>query len=85
VVSRSAWQTRIVERVECLRLDGRPILVARTAELVLPKLFADGPQDAWDVAQLLGESPPDDLIAAVESSFDQLPADCRELWRLLRR
>jgi hypothetical protein len=58
--------------------------VARaTADVVLLKLYAGGPQDAWDIDQLLDVDP--SLVAGVEARLAPLPADCAELWDRIRR
>jgi len=58
------------------------ILVVETADLVLLKLFAGGPQDAWDVDQLLDV---DDAIAPqVEARLPDLPQDSGALWARIR-
>ena len=51
------------------------------ADLVLLKLYAGGPQDAWDVEQLLrlkGRTP---LVADVERQLPRLPEHATVLWR----
>ena len=52
---------------------------AGPADLMLLKLFAGGPQDAWDIDQLLDVVPA--AVPEVEASLAALPADCRSLWR----
>lgn len=44
------------------------------------KLYAGGPQDAWDVAQLLNADDREDLIGEVQARIGELPTDCRQLW-----
>jgi hypothetical protein len=39
-----------------------------------------GPQDAWDIAQLLDAVDRPALVAAVEASLPDLPDDARRLW-----
>ncbi|HBL26412.1 MAG TPA: hypothetical protein DD490_06220 [Acidobacteria bacterium] len=80
VVGKFAWQTRLLERAE--PIGGT--LVVRAADLVLLKLYAGGPQDAWDVQQLLARPFREDLVREVESRLSDLPSRCRRLWgRLL--
>jgi hypothetical protein len=45
---------------------------------------AGGPQDAWDVTQLLAGDDRAALVAAVERALPALPAECAALWRRLR-
>jgi len=76
VVGKFPWQARLLDRAE--PVGGA--LVVRAADLVLLKLYAGGPQDAWDVQQLLGRPFREDLIREVESRLSELPGRCRELW-----
>ena len=50
------------------------------ADLILLKLYANGPQDAWDVEQLLASGDRAGLVAAVEAALPALPEDSRRLW-----
>jgi len=77
VVGKWAWQTRVLERAEPVG----ELLVVRAADLVLLKLYAGGPQDAWDVQQLLARPFRDDLVLEVESRLSELPAQCQNLWK----
>lgn len=83
VVGRSAWQSACVARA-AVRLDGDIPVVTR-ADLILLKLYAGGPQDAWDVEQLLDADVARESVAAVESRVASLPAEAQALWRRLRR
>lgn len=77
VVGKWTWQTRILERAEPVG----ELLVVRAADLVLLKLYAGGPQDAWDVQQLLARPFRDDLVLEVESRLSELPTQCQDLWK----
>ena len=55
------------------------LLVVAASDLVLLKLYAGGPQDAWDIDQLLNVDP--GIAAQVEAGLGSLPADCADLWR----
>lgn len=81
IVGRHSWQSRILDRSEILDLGEARVHVPRAADLVLLKLFAGGPQDAWDIAQLLADEDRDDLIAEVDSRIADLPEDAFRLWR----
>jgi hypothetical protein len=76
VVGKFAWQARLLERAETI--GGTPVV--RAADLVLLKLYAGGPQDAWDVQQLLMRPFREDLVREVESHLSELPTRCRSLW-----
>lgn len=85
IVGRHAWQREIIEGAERLSLGELSVKVARAAGLVLLKLHAGGPKDAWDIRSLLEVA--DDaaaLSAEVDRTIPQLPADARLLWSRLR-
>jgi hypothetical protein len=54
------WQTRAVKNASEVDLGGYVVRVAQSADLFLLKLYAGGPQDLIDAAQLLKlQSPPE--------------------------
>ncbi len=57
--------------------------MATAPDLVLLKLFAGGPQDAWDVEQLLAVCDRTAVAAAVEAVLPRLPPEAQALWRRL--
>jgi hypothetical protein len=79
VVGRSRWQADILARAPRLSLLGAPLPVARPADIVLLKLYAGGPQDAWDIDQLLDAVP--GIESEVTAALTYLPSDCAALWR----
>lgn len=81
IVGRHEWQTRLLERSEMLDLGETRVAVPRSSDLVLLKLFAGGPQDAWDVAQLLAGDDRALLVAEVNERIGDLPDDAGHLWR----
>jgi hypothetical protein len=85
VVGRYAWQREILEAAETLSIGDLSVPVARPAGLVLLKLHAGGPKDAWDIRALLEVSDdPAGVQAGVEDMIPRLPADARLLWSRLR-
>jgi len=85
VVGRGAWQAEALARAPVTALGAVTLPVVTAVDLVLLKLFAGGPQDAWDVAQLLAASDRAALARAVELLLPRLPADAAALWgRILR-
>ena len=81
VVGRAAWQSEALRRATPFALGTVAIPVISVADLVLLKLYAGGPQDAWDVEQLLrlkGRTP---LAADVERQLPRLPEHASVLWR----
>jgi hypothetical protein len=82
VVGRYEWMTRIIERAEpAATIGGSVFPVVRAADLILLKLFAGGPQDAWDIEQLLAGDDREALIAEVERQIAPLPESAHALWR----
>lgn len=83
VVGRGGWQTRILHRAPLLDLGEVAVAVPGAADLVLLKLYAGGPQDAWDIAQLLNGDDREAVIDEVRERLEELPADCLRLWESL--
>ena len=59
--------------------------VASATDLILLKLYVAGPQDAWDVEQLLAAGDRESLIAYVQMGVAELPEDSRRLWARIAR
>jgi predicted nucleotidyltransferase len=82
IVADGVWQNRILAESERLTINGVDIPVINEVGIILLKLYAGGPQDLWDIAQLLGVIPhPDDVKRTVEDRLDTMPADCRSRWQ----
>ncbi|MBP1620196.1 MAG: hypothetical protein H6Q02_963 [Acidobacteria bacterium] len=81
LVGREAWQQRLVDRAALFAIEDARVRVASVADLVLLKLYAGGPQDAWDVHQLLAAEGRAELVAAVDRGLAELPEECFALWR----
>ncbi|HXV59349.1 MAG TPA: hypothetical protein VEK15_01550 [Vicinamibacteria bacterium] len=82
VVGRYAWQADIIGSAEPMSLGEVTVKVARPAGLVLLKLYAGGPKDAWDVQSLLESHERADAIKSeVDRSVSRLPAECGRLWK----
>lgn len=84
VVGKRAWQRSVLERAEAGRFEEVALPLVRAADLILLKLFAGGPQDAWDIAELLAAGDRMALTAEVESHLTELPTEARALWQRLR-
>lgn len=84
ILGRPAWQHDVIERAELLGPALRRVPVARIPDLILLKLYAGAPQDAWDIHQLLGESPDPETIAEVDRCLSALPRDAHDLWKRIR-
>jgi len=85
IVGRGGWQDGVLERAQPAMIDGIVVPVAQAADLVLLKLFAGGPQDLWDVAQLLGGEDTVTVATDVEHRLPALPAECARLWEQVHR
>jgi predicted nucleotidyltransferase len=82
VVGRYRWQAEIIDSAERMTLGEVSVKVVRPAGLVLLKLYAGGPKDAWDIQSLLeSHHRVDDIKAEVNQSVPRLPSECRELWK----
>lgn len=83
IVGRGGWQTRILLRAPVFDLGEVAVAVPGAADLVLLKLYAGGPQDAWDIAQLLNGDDRDAVIGEVRERLEELPPECRHIWESL--
>jgi hypothetical protein len=79
IVGRGGWQREVLRRALRTRVADSDVPTVRAADLVLLKLYAGGPQDAWDIDQLLDAQP--GLAPEVEAGLAALPADCAALWQ----
>lgn len=80
IVGRQDWQTHILHRAALIDIGEVAVAVPSAADLVLLKLYAGGPQDAWDIAQLLDGADRDVVIGEVRERLGKLPSDCHQLW-----
>lgn len=81
VIGRSGWMSGVLERAAESEVDGIHISVARRADLILLTL---GPQDAWDIEQLLAGAETDAVIADVERELPRMPPHASHLWLRIR-
>ncbi len=84
VVGKAPWQAGILSRAVETAVEGVSVPVAGRADLILLKLYAGGPQDAWDIAQLLAGGAHPTIVSEVEGRLQHLPSDCRILWQRIR-
>jgi predicted nucleotidyltransferase len=82
IVGKGSWQHEVLRRSTSVRIDDTEIPIVGTADLILLKLYAGGPQDAWDIDQLLDEAP--SVVTTVERALGALPDECTALWRRIR-
>ena len=85
VVGKARWQSAVIARALPAHVEGVEVPAARAADLILLKLYAGGPQDAWDITQLLSAGDEATLVADVESRLGDLPPDTRRLWTRIRQ
>lgn len=81
ILGKQAWQQRAVERAEQVA-GGPPVVLAR--DLVLLKLYAGGPQDLWDVRELLRQPESVQLAGDVGTDLAELSEEMRLRWQSLR-
>jgi hypothetical protein len=80
VVGRAGWQDAAIRRAMVRTIEGVAVPVVTATDLILLKLYAGGPQDAWDIEQLLSSGDRSMLVAAVEAALPILPEDSRRVW-----
>jgi predicted nucleotidyltransferase len=84
VIGRYRWQAEIVESSVPMSIGGVTVKVAGPAGLVLLKLYAGGPKDAWDIHALLeSHDLSGDIKSEVSRAVSQLPVESRQLWARL--
>lgn len=80
VLGRARWQAEALARAERKTFADVELPVLRAADLILLKLYAGGPQDAWDIAQLLSTAGGERLSGEVEGHLGELPPAATRLW-----
>jgi hypothetical protein len=78
VVAKLGWQRDIIAGGGSVLVLDADLPVATVPGLILLKLYAGGPQDLWDVEQLLGID--GSAAVAVSAEILKLPARARDLW-----
>ncbi len=78
VVGKSSWQAGVLERAIPTRIGDAQVPVATAVDLVVLKLYAGGPQDAWDVDQLMAFDPT--LEARVAAAIVPMPEAIQHVW-----
>lgn len=84
IVAKWKWEQTVIERAERLLLQGIPVPVPRTSDLILLKLAAGGYLDLQDVYALLHAGDRERLIREVNQHISALPADAQESWKRIR-
>jgi len=84
IVGEAPWQERIVEEAPATSLAGMTVPVASLAGIVVLKLYAGGPQDRWDIEQLLRRAEDRDAMEReISRRVLELPVRVRRLWEEL--
>jgi hypothetical protein len=82
IVGEGRWQERLIAEARSYVVLGVAAPVADEVGIVQMKLYAGGPQDLWDISQLVAVSPdPERLIREVTLRERDLPRRCRSLWQ----
>lgn len=85
VVGRYKWQKEVVDSAEIRSIGDVEVPVAHPAGLVLLKLHAGGPKDAWDISSLAETHEQwANIKDEVDRSIGRLPAESRRLWKRLQ-
>jgi hypothetical protein len=82
VLGKHGWQREMLSRAEPVP-GGPPIVLP--ADLILLKLYAGGPQDLWDIRELLNQPGMAAVATQVDEQLSAGSATMRELWVTMRR
>ena len=85
VIGKYRWQQDLIERADLLNIGDVTVLVPRSSDLILLKLFAGGPQDLADIRAILETAGRDAIAAEVRTHLTVLPADCTNTFDELTR
>jgi predicted nucleotidyltransferase len=85
VVGRPLWQSAVLGATRRIELEGAAVPVVSLVDLILLKLYAGGPQDGWDIEQLLQSGAVDMARSEIDRRVGALPDHARDLWERLRR
>ncbi len=84
VVGKSPWQAAVTAGAREALIEDVRVPVASPVNLILLKLYAGGPQDAWDIQQLLEGPDGAALTAQVDAAVTALAPESRRLWARVR-
>ncbi len=84
IVGEGSWQERLLAEATVHEVAGTDVPVVDRVGLVLLKLYAGGPQDLWDILQLVATEP-ETLISLVDQRLPDVPARCALSWDKVRR
>ncbi len=82
LVVEAAWIAEVLGEASTHEVLDATLPVAGPVGLILLKLYAGGPQDVWDIRQLLAASVDlEGLLRRVEVRVSSLPPHATKLWR----
>ena len=81
VLGKHGWQREMLSRAEPVP-GGPPVVLP--ADLILLKLYAGGPQDLWDIRELLNQPGMAAVATQVDEQMSIGSATMRELWAAIR-
>jgi predicted nucleotidyltransferase len=84
VVGKYKWEKAVIDRADEHVVEGAPLRIPRAADLVLLKMSAGGPKDAWDIHELMNYIDRTAVITEIDSLLETLPDPMQKLWRKLR-
>jgi len=84
IVGRHAWEANALERRIPVTVEDHPLFVVDTADLIVLKLAAGGPQDVLDIRLLLAAQG-EKLRGQVQSRLSQVSQALRDAWKTLLR
>jgi len=80
IVGHGGWQARIFDHAGRAVFEGVELPVVGLVDLILLKIYAGGPQDLWDIRQLLDCDQSNEIQSLVRIALEKLPADLRRTW-----
>jgi len=81
IVGEAPWQDKVLSDASLRRVADVEVPVVDAVGLILLKIYAGGPQDRWDIEQLLAiASDRQKLIELIDERVADLPPRCRRIW-----
>jgi hypothetical protein len=85
IVGEATWQREIIDQATPLKVVEFDVPVVDEVGFILLKLFADGPQDRWDIEQvLLAAADRAELTRRIEKRLEDLTSKLERAWQRFR-
>lgn len=85
IVGEAPWQVRILSETSVRRVADAEVPVVDAVGLILLKIYAGGPQDRWDIEQLMTiAADRQALIELIDERVADLPPRCHRVWDRLK-